>query len=183
VKGKYNSSVDFIPDSVVSILHGDTAEGGGGEIAKRFIKKQYNPPYTLQDNTDDDWPVYRYADALLMLAESLNEQGQSAAALPYLNKVRQRAGLAPSNVTDPAALRTIIAHERRIELAFENHRWFDLVRTDQAIPVMTVYGVKQIATFPFLLPNSYNVTANKLIYAVPNREVMVNPALGQNPGY
>jgi hypothetical protein len=183
IKGKLNSSIDFIADSVVSILTRDTSGESTGEIAKRFIKKQYNPPYTLQNNTDDDWPVYRYADALLMLAESLNEQGQPGAALPYLNKVRQRAGLTPTAVTDQAALRDIIAHERRVELAFENHRWFDLVRTGQAIPVMSAYGVKQIETFSFLLPNSYNVTANKFIYAVPNREVMVNPALGQNPGY
>jgi starch-binding outer membrane protein, SusD/RagB family len=183
IKGKLNASVDFIPDSVVSILTKDTSGESTGEISRRFIKKQFHPPYTLQNNTDDDWPVYRYADVLLMLAESLNEQGQPGAALPYLNKVRQRAGLASSNVTDPATLRTIIAHERRVELAFENHRWFDLVRTGQAIPVMTAYGVKQIQAFPFLLPNSYNVTQNKLIYAVPNREVMVNPALGQNPGY
>ncbi|HTI07507.1 MAG TPA: RagB/SusD family nutrient uptake outer membrane protein, partial [Puia sp.] len=135
VKGKLDASVDFIPDSVVSILSTDTSGEATGEIAKRFIKKQYHPPYTLQDNTDDNWPGYRYADVLLMLAESLNEQGQSAGALPYLNMVRQRAGLPPSAVTDQGMLRDTIAHERRVELAFENKRWFDLVRTGQAIPV------------------------------------------------
>lgn len=183
VKGKLDASVDFIADSVVSVLSPDTSGESGGEIAKRFIKKQFHPPYTLQDNTDDNWPVYRYADVLLMLAESLNEQGQPGNALTYLNQVRQRAGLAPSTVTDQGMLRDAIAHERRVELAFENKRWFDLVRTGQAIPVLTAYGIKQKQTYGFLLPNSYNVTENKMIYAVPSREVQVNPALGQNPGY
>jgi starch-binding outer membrane protein, SusD/RagB family len=183
VKGKINSSVDFIPDSVVSVLSTDTSGTSAGEVAKRFIKKQFHPPYTLQSNTDDNWPVYRYSDVLLMLAECLNEQGQTGAALPFLNQVRQRAGLGASTVTDQAALRDTIAHERRVELAFENHRWFDLVRTGQAIPVLTAYGIKQKQEYGFLLANSYNVTDNKMIYAVPSREVQVNPALGQNPGY
>lgn len=178
-KGKLNSNVDFIPDSVVSILNPPTA----GEISKKFIRKYYHLPYGLQNNTDDDWPLYRYSDVLLMLAEALNEQGQSAAALPYLNQVRVRAGLAPSGVTDQGQLRAIIAHERRVELAFENHRWFDLVRTDQAIPVMTAYGILQKQKYAWLLPASYNITADRFIYAVPFRETQVNPGLGQNNGY
>lgn len=189
IKGHLDPQTDFIPDSVTSILNNlDTTGKSLGyttSSAHRFIKKQYNPPYTtpLEYNTDDDWPVYRYSDVLLMLAESLNEQGQSAAALPYLNKVRQRAGLPPTVTTDQSMLRDTIAHERRVELAFENHRWFDLLRTGQAIPVMTAYGNLQKQALGFLLPNSYNVTQNKLIYAIPFRETQVNPALGQNPGY
>lgn len=189
VKGHLNEQTDFLPDSVVSILHNiDTAGKGLGfttSLQHRFIKKQFNPPYNapLEYNTDDNWPVYRYADLLLMLAESLNEQGQPGDALPFLNQVRQRAGLPGVMVTDQAALRDTIAHERRVELAFENHRWFDLVRTSQAIPVLTAYGMKQKQYYGFLLPNSYNVTDNKLIYAVPFRETQVNPGLGQNPGY
>jgi tetratricopeptide (TPR) repeat protein len=189
VKGHLDSQTDFIPDSVVSILNNkDTAGQGMGyttSLVHRFVKKQYNPPYTtpLEYNTDDNWPVYRYADLLLMLAESLNEQGQSAAALPYLNQVRQRAGLPASMATDQGTLRDTIAHERRVELAFENHRWFDLVRTGQAIPVMTAYGTLQKQTYPFLLANSYNVTSTKLIYGIPFREIQTNPGLDQNPGY
>lgn len=183
VKGKLDASVDFQPDSVTSILNDTISEGGGPEISKRFIKKQYHPPYTLMENTDDNWPVYRYAEVLLALAECMNEQGQGAAALPYLNQVRARAGLLPATATDQGTLRTIIMHERRVELAFENKRWFDLVRTGQAIPVMTAYGIKMKQQFSYLLPNSFNVTQNKLIYAIPFRETTVNPALGQNPGY
>ncbi|HVU94029.1 MAG TPA: RagB/SusD family nutrient uptake outer membrane protein [Puia sp.] len=189
IKGHLNAQTDFIPDSVVSILANlDTAGKGYGyttSLAHRFIKKQFNPPYNtpLIYNTDDDWPVYRYSDVLMMLAESLNEQGQPGAALPYLNMVRMRAGLPASTAADQGSLRDTIAHERRVELAFENHRWFDLLRTGQAIPVMTGYGVLQKQAFPFLLPSSYNVAPNKLIYAIPFRETQVNPGLGQNPGY
>lgn len=188
-KGHLDATTDFIPDTVISILNNlDTAGLGMGyttSTTHRFIKKQYNPPYTtaLEYNTDDDWPVYRYSDVLLMLAESLNEQGQSAAALPYLNQVRQRAGVPPAMITSQSMLRDTIAHERRVELAFENHRWFDLVRTGQAIPVMTAYGNLQKAAWPFLLSNTYDITPNKMIYAIPFREIETNPALTQNPGY
>ena len=188
-KGHLDSQTDFVPDSVTSILNNlDTVGLGMGYTTStihRFIKKQYNPPYTtpLIYNTDDNWPVYRYADLLLMLAESLNEQGQSAAALPFLNQVRQRAGVPPATITNQSMLRDTIAHERRVELAFENHRWFDLVRTNQAIPVMTAYGILQRQAWPFLLANTYNITPNKLIYAIPFREIQTNPGLTQNPGY
>lgn len=189
IKGHLDAQTDFLPDSVCSILNNiDTTGKGMGyttSLTHRFIKKQYHPPYAsaLIYNTDDDWPVYRYSDVLLMLAESLNEQGQSAAALPYLNQVRQRAGLPPTMTSDQGMLRDTIAHERRVELAFENHRWFDLVRTGQAISVMTAYGILQKQYLGFLLPNSYNVTQNKLIYAIPFSETQINSALGQNPGY
>ncbi len=122
--------------------------------------------------------------SLLMLADSLNYQGQSAAALPFLNQVRQRAGIPlATTITSQSMLRDTIAHERRVELAFENHRWFDLVRTGQAIPDMTAYGILQKQAWPFLLSNTYNIAPNKLIYAIPFREIQTNPGLTQNPGY
>lgn len=179
VKGHMDANQDYQPDSVASILSPATP----GEQSRTFIRKYFHPPYNLQNNTDQDWYWYRYSDVLLMLAESLNEQGQSSAALPYLNQVRQRAGLLPSTETDQAALRNVIYHERRVELAFENHRWFDLIRTGQAVSVMNAYGVKQKQTYSYLLPTAYTVTNDRLIYAVPFRETQVNPGLGQNQGY
>jgi len=182
VKGKLDANTDFQPDSVVSILNPPTP----GELSKKFIRKQFQlqgQGFSSINNTEDNWPAYRYSDVLLMLAECLNEQNQPAAALPYLNRVRTRAGLPPSTETGQAALRAVIAHERKVELAFENHRWFDLVRTGEAIPVMTAFGIAQKAKYAYLLPASYTVTSDRLIYAVPFRESQVNPGLGQNPGY
>ncbi|WP_375435452.1 RagB/SusD family nutrient uptake outer membrane protein [uncultured Hymenobacter sp.] len=74
--------------------------------------------------------VLRFADVLLLQAEALNEQGQTAAAVPLINRVRQRAGLTPlvaANFTQ-ASLRAQIMHERVTELTGEGVRWFDLQR-------------------------------------------------------
>ncbi len=184
VEGTLDASSNFIPSRVVS-AKGYTAPAG--VIAKRFAKKYYYPPYpNLNQNTDQNWPLYRYSDALLMLAEALNETGNSAGALPYLNQVRTRAfgaGKGQVTVTDQAGLRAAIAKERRLELAFENKRWQDLIRTDQAITVLNAYGVKQKQMFGYLLPQSYNVTASRLLYPIPLREIQLNSQLTQNPGY
>ena len=152
-----------------------------GKSGKPFIRK-YLHAHTQPANTDDNFPVYRFADALLLLAEALNEQGKSGEALPFLNQVRTRAGLAASAETNQAALRAIIAHERKIELAFENKRWFDLVRTGKAVEVMTADGQYLKSIYPYLLPGSYNVTENRLIYPIPLRETLIG-SLTQNPGY
>jgi tetratricopeptide (TPR) repeat protein len=164
-----------------SIADGYT-DPSGKFVAQPFVKK-YLHPHAQFNNTNDDWPVYRYADALLLLAESLTEQNKAAEAIPYLNQVRARAGLAATTATTQTALRDAIAKERRVELAFENHRWLDLVRTGQAIPVMTAYGAKQKAIRPYLTGNVYNVTQDKLIFAIPQNELLINKLLTQNPGY
>ena len=164
-----------------SIADGYT-DPSGKQVAQPFVKK-YLHPHAQFNNTGDDWPVYRYADALLLLAECLNEEGKASEAIPYLNQVRARAGLAATTATTQTALRDAIAKERRVELAFENHRWLDLVRTGQAIPVMTAYGAKQKAIRPYLTGNVYNVTQDKLIFAIPSNELLINKLLTQNPGY
>lgn len=149
-----------------------------------FIKK-YLHDHSLEQNTDDNFPIYRYSDALLSLAEALNEQGKPVEALTYLNPVRIRAGLAASNETNQALLRDIIAHERRVEFAFENKRWLDLVRTDKAIEVMTENGeyLKNVHAGESYLPaNSYQVTQERLLFPIPEREVLIGN-LDQNPGY
>ncbi|ODS81884.1 MAG: hypothetical protein ABS46_10410 [Cytophagaceae bacterium SCN 52-12] len=104
-----------------------------------YIKK-YARKHTFHNNTGQNWPVYRYAEVLLFLAEALNEQGKGAQALPYLNQVRRRAGLADATETATGALREIIFKERRVELAFENKRWFDLVRTGRVREFIEPYG-------------------------------------------
>jgi tetratricopeptide (TPR) repeat protein len=156
--------------------------GNGVFIPSQFIAKYLNPHNTW-NNCNDDWMVYRYADVLLLLAECLNEEGKSSEALPYLNEVRNRAGLTDISLTNQGLLRDIIAHERRVELAFENHRWLDLVRTGKAIDVMNVYGVKTKQENSYLLSRTYIVTADKLIFPIPFNEFLVNPALRQNNGY
>ena len=155
-----------------------------GKRTYPFVKKYMNP-HALERNTDDNFPVYRFAEALLSMAEVLNEQNRSSDALPYLNQVRERAGLSPITETNKDLLREIIAHETRIELAFENKRWLDLVRTDKAIEVMNQNGeyLKEFYSGESYIPEmSYNVTTEKLLFPIPLREIRIGD-LEQNPGY
>ena len=104
-----------------------------------YIKK-YARPHTQHGNTGQNWPVYRYAEVLLFLAESLNEQGKPSEAATYLNQVRSRAGLTASKAASQADMREAIFKERRVELAFENKRWFDLTRTGRVKEIIVPYG-------------------------------------------
>ncbi|KQS28248.1 RagB/SusD family nutrient uptake outer membrane protein [Dyadobacter sp. Leaf189] len=106
-----------------------------------YIKK-YAKTHSLHNNTGQNWPVYRYSEVLLFLAESLNEQGKPAEAATYLNQVRKRAGLANTTATSQVTMREAIFKERRVELAFENKRWFDLTRTGRVKEIIGAYGAK-----------------------------------------
>ena len=150
-----------------------------GKTYYYFVKKYLWPPYAKEFNTDSNWPVFRYSDALLLLAECLVEQSKSDDALPYLNEVRERAGLTNLGV----ATRENIANERRHELAFENHRWTDLIRTGKAVDVMDAFGTTMKSLYGFILPTAFNVTQDRLIYPIPYRELQINSNLNQNPGY
>ena len=180
-EGTYNASYKFTFSANKSIVNYTPAPG---KIGVPYIKKYLNK-HTNPGNTNDNWPVYRYADALLLLAEAQAEQGK-AEALTSLNRVRARAfGNGEHNIvtTDPATLKDIIAHERRVELAFENHRWHDLVRTGKAVEVMNAYGIKLKQQYSYLSPASYQVTPFRLLYPIPQSERELNPALTQNDGY
>lgn len=184
IEGSLDINTNFIPSRVVSIVNYTPP---AGVVVKRFARKYFFPPYpAITQNTDQNWPLYRYADVLLMLAECLNETGKPAEALPFLNQVRTRAfgaGKGQIAITDQGSLREAIAKERRLELAFENKRWQDLIRTGQALTVLNAYGAKQKQLFPYLLPQSYNVTGNRLLYPIPTRDIQLNSQLVQNPGY
>lgn len=149
-----------------------------------YIKK-YQHSHTIFGQSNQNFPVYRYAEVLLMLAEALNEQNKSAEAAEYLSQVRRRAGLSDTNVSGQTALRDAILQERRVELAFENKRWIDLVRTGKAIEVMNAYGSKLKANpaYYYLSSASYSLNEDHLLFPIPFLELQVNPDLQQNPGY
>lgn len=112
-------------------FHGaDYARGNGGTATGYYCKKYvYNIRW---DGTVGDQPhacpIFRYAEILLNAAEALNEAGRSTEALPYVNEVRDRVGMPPYTITNKEQLRERLQNERRIELCFEDHRWFDLRR-------------------------------------------------------
>ncbi len=181
-EGSFDVNDNFICTAVKPVA-GYVAPAG--KIGRPFIQK-YLHTHSIASQTNDNWPVYRYAEVLLLLAEALNEQGKGNEALQYLNMVRQRAfgaGQGLIATTDKTELQRIILHERRVELAFENKRWYDLVRSGKAIEIMTAFGLKQKKQYSYLSPDSYNITPTRLLFPVPNTEILLNPKLTQNDGY
>lgn len=136
-----------------------------------------------------DFPLIRYADVLLNLAEALNEQGKTDEAIVYINQVRNRAGVAPLNsneytqVKGQADLRERIRNERRWELAGEGVTVFDEMRwkTWKEKKFFKNAGLKEIWG-----ENSYKYAwAGDHLYAwpIPKAEVEMNTNLSQTPGW
>ena len=163
------------PELFASYEPGDTrkalylTEQGGKKLPRPLFNKYVDPAGT-ENNNSNNWPYLRYADVLLMAAEALNEAGKTTEALPYLNQVRKRAGLAPVTGTDQAEVRAAIRKDRRLELVLEGHRWFELVRYGTLVSTMKAAGKNQVQEVNNLFP-------------IPLRELDTNPALTQNPGY
>lgn len=180
-EGTYDASNYFTLEANRSVID---YVAPAGKVGVPYIKKYLNP-HSNPNNTNDNWPVYRYSGALLLLAEVQNEQGKVQEALTHLNRVRRRAmpNAVPIVVSDQTALRELILHERRVELAFENHRWFDLLRSGRAVEIMQDHGMKLKARFPYLSAESYQIDEDKLLYPIPFAEISVNPLLEQNNGY
>ncbi|GAB3167500.1 RagB/SusD family nutrient uptake outer membrane protein [Telluribacter humicola] len=145
-----------------------------------YIKK-YARTHSLHGNTGQNWPVYRYSEVLLFLAEALNEQGKTSEAATYLNQVRTRAGLAATTASSQADMRKAIMQERRVELAFENKRWFDLVRTGMVNEVISAYGARikanpQAYYFPAgAVPPPNAFTNLEIYYPLPAVEAALTP--------
>ncbi|MDA3880598.1 MAG: RagB/SusD family nutrient uptake outer membrane protein [Prolixibacteraceae bacterium] len=171
------------PDANGMILVENVLEVGDEAINDydmyRYFTKKYLHLHSKAYNTNENWPVYRYSDALLMLAECYLELGEVASGLPHLNKVRKRAGLESLSSYD----KELIMNERRHELAFEAHRWFDLLRMDNVIEIMTQHGETMKAKYSNLTERTYQINENKLVYPIPYREISLNPELEQNPSY
>jgi hypothetical protein len=157
-----------------------------------YIKK-YAHAHATFGRTDNNWPVLRYADVLLMLAEAINEsQGPTAEAYNYLNQVRQRAGLVAVSGLSQPAFRDKVLHERRIELAFENWRWFDLKRTKtpaELAAFLNAYAAAEKANptvsrqgIPFSAFD-YIFQPTEVLYPIPANEILINKSLPQNSGY
>jgi len=141
------------------------------------VPRKFYDEFSSTNDVGNDFPVLRYADVLLLFAEAVTESNAqfSADALTALNQVRSRAG-APlyteAQIGTQAAFRDAVINERRLELALENDRWFDLVRTGKAVDALKVTGI--------------TVPANRLVYPIPQSEIDAynNPStFPQNTGY
>lgn len=137
----------------------------------RYNYKAYSSAYTNGWETDVNIKYLRYAEVVLMKAEALNELGQTSDAIPLLNQIRKRAGLGNTTAVSQADVRTAIWKERRVEMAFEHDRFFDLVRTGQAQAAFAVDG----KTF---VPGKHE------LFPIPDAFIKQSNGLSQqNPGY
>ena len=122
----------------------------------------------------NDWIVTRYADVLLLHVESILAGGtetSSSAAIASFQAVRARAGIM-EDVT--SVTRQMLLDERRVELAFENHRFLDLKRL----------GVAQEVLSAFSAANGFNFQSTDLLLPIPGPEIAISQGLlTQNPGY
>lgn len=134
-----------------------------------YNEKAYSSANEGASHTDKNIRYLRMSEIYLILAEAANELGNSSLALQNLNLVRDRVELPAVTVTDQAQLRQLIWKERRLELAFEHDRWFDLVRTRQGATAMQAAG-KPFQDRHYLFP-------------IPDNQLIQTPGMTQNPGW
>lgn len=148
-----------------------------------FFRKFLNDHWKNNEGfrSKNNWRYIRYADVLLMYAEVLNEVGRTGDAYQYVDRVRQRAGLATLTAARPGlgkdAFRSQIEHERLTELTGEGWRWPDLVRfgyLSTNAPAVLVARDPSFANFQF---------PRDLFLPIPTRDVDINPNIKQNPGF
>lgn len=170
---------EVMNDSIVIVGDGNTPDGpaknkytypgfpDGIEEIEAYNQKVWTPGTNVPSQFGHNRRIIRYADVLLMAAEALNANGKPNDALEYLNEVRERVDLDPVTETNQQELDEIIFHERRVELALEGHRFWDLIRTDRADDVLSPYG---------FIPGKHE------LLAIPQEEVDL-AGLEQNDGW
>ncbi len=162
-----------IIDGVLIVGDGNTPDStynASGELVEieTYNQKVWVPGETVQEPFGYNVKEMRYAEVLLIAAESLNKNGDPAGALIELNKVRARANMPDIEEMNPDLLDDLIIREKRLEMALEQERFFDLVRTGRAPAVLGPYGFQagRHETFP-----------------IPNSEIQLNPNLTQSGGW
>ncbi|WP_166670596.1 RagB/SusD family nutrient uptake outer membrane protein [Flavobacterium sp. 270] len=145
------------------------------DLTELSIFKYFDPAPYARSNNNNNYPILRYADVLLIKAEALNElNGPTADAYDAINQIRKRAGV---NMTLLSGLtqvqfRAAVLQERSFEFCFESKRYFDLIRTEQLVPIMTAAGK--------------NPQPKNLLFPIPQKEIDTNQEINQedqNPGY
>ncbi|MEN5193505.1 RagB/SusD family nutrient uptake outer membrane protein [Sphingobacterium faecium] len=189
----------------------DQSAGGTDDMTRMnasktgyYLKKFVNDNVNLINNAINphNWPLFRYGELLLIYSEAMNEaygpdqaNGFGLTAREALNKLRARPSVHMPAVqaNGKADLRTAIKHERQVELAFENHRYWDLIRWGDAATVLNqtiygatitkngsgsvIYGTKAVQNRVFVAPKMN-------LYPFPQAEINISGGLlVQNPGW
>lgn len=192
----------------------DFSPGGTEDMTKAngsktgyYLKKFLNDNLNLVQNAtaQHNWVVFRYAEVLLNYAEAMNEaygadnaNGYAKTARQAINEVRARSAMPAINIattTSKEGFRVAVKHERRIELAFEGHRYWDLLRWRDAETVLNqpIFGVKvtKVSSNPnvwtyqkvIAATRKFNPASNYLYPFTRTEIVNSNGTLVQNPGY
>jgi len=160
---------EFLPtDEFVKLVNDPAIGGSRSSLLLPLNGVTYGNMNFKVATGDDQVYALRLAEIYLIRAEARAEKAVAdiEGGLQDLNKIRTRANVPEiASVTGKEELVDKILQERRIELAFESHRWFDLIRKGKA---QSVLGITD---------------ANKLVFPLPKQQILVNPALRQNPGY
>lgn len=145
-----------------------------GTDNKYYVNKWIDADATTENQSDNNYPLMRFAEVVLTYAEAVNEvtaPTNDNEAYKAVNSIRKRAGLTDLKDLTQNQLRDAILQERRLELAFEGSRWFDLVRTGRLVSTLTAQGTTNVREYHNLFP-------------IPQFHIDVNPNLApQNPGY
>ena len=155
-------------------------------VNARYCSKFIDPEMTSEWDAENDFPVIRLADVMLLAAEVRNElYGPGDEALTLLNAVRQRAGIPSYTLADLSSryeFRQAVRKERRLELCFENQRFFDLLRWGTTVSTINSF----LASEPFYA--GYNYIVNPIeewqtALPIPVSVLNINKSVAQNPGY
>lgn len=177
---------------------------------KPYVKK-FLSQVSLRYDAENDFPIIRFSDVLLMKAEAIGYDGANGEAIALINKVRERAGAleygnntdftsklykypetGAESIKDAEVFRKALLNERRIELAFENQRYFDILRQPDAVQIMKDHFASEFDTHysnivpPITLADlQASVTKDRLLLPIPQKEIDKNDQIdiGQNTGY
>ncbi|HLO60522.1 MAG TPA: RagB/SusD family nutrient uptake outer membrane protein [Bacteroidales bacterium] len=165
----------------------------GDIVRKRITMVQASVAWSNHYPSDQYWFMHKFpskfnsiiklrlADILLLKAEAYTALGDLTAAADIVRRIRARVGLGPLGSAQTGtqdAMMNAVLNERRLELAFEGQRWFDLVRTGKVYDVLNTLNQRdpgRLAMDP--------VTENSIYLPIPQSQVDINPSLVQNPGY
>lgn len=195
----YEEAVYTANDGQVYHIVGKSGSGNySGNMTGFFMRKYLNENMpqseVIENYSEQHWIEFRYAEALLNGAEAAVEMGQHLDdALLWINDIRSRADIKQLSLSDLTVDK--VRHERRIELAFENHTYWDLRRwriADKEIETKQYTGLcpyfdinKQKYIFEEVVANKYYYTFDVKMYyeRIPDGEIAKNEKLKQNPYY
>lgn len=163
-----------------------------------YITKYMDENISQAQQAENDWIVLRLADLILLYAEVLAQDGSFGLAHQQVNKIRDRAGIPDmAPFTSPTMALDSVYKERKLELAFENHRWFDLLRMrnsygdeNRLMDILKQHTfVTDSALYsafnPLPPPDISNYTNDHILLPIPQTEIDTNNEMDipQNPGY